>query len=37
MPDEDPNEDELHPFDELERGVLYLLTEPSDGAAHVAG
>ena len=31
MPDEDPNEDELHPFDELERAVLYLLTEPDDG------
>jgi Mn-dependent DtxR family transcriptional regulator len=31
MPDEDPNEDELHPFDELERSVLYLLTEPDDG------
>ncbi|MBA3807936.1 MAG: hypothetical protein H0X28_06035 [Solirubrobacterales bacterium] len=31
MPDEDPNEDRLHPLDELERNVLYLLTQPEDG------
>ncbi len=30
MQDEDMP-DELHPWDELERNVLYLLTEPSDG------
>lgn len=31
MPDEDPNEDGLHPLEELERNVLYLLTQPEDG------
>ncbi len=30
MCDED-NPEELHPLDEIERNVLYLLTEPSDG------
>lgn len=30
MPDEDLNEDELPSFDELERDVLYLLTDPDD-------
>jgi len=31
MPDENPNEGMLHPLDEIERNVLYLLTEPNDG------
>jgi hypothetical protein len=31
MPDQDPNEDRLHPLDELERNVLYLLTHPEEG------
>jgi hypothetical protein len=31
MPAEDPNEDRLHPLDELERSTLYLLTRPEDG------
>jgi Mn-dependent DtxR family transcriptional regulator len=31
MPDEDPNEDSLHPLDELERDALYLLTQPEEG------
>lgn len=31
MPDEDPNEDRLHPLDALERNVLHLLTRPEDG------
>jgi hypothetical protein len=31
MHDEDNPEDRLHPLDELERNVLYLLTQPDDG------
>ncbi len=31
MHDEDIPEDRLHPLDELERNVLYLLTRPEDG------
>ncbi|MBA3808990.1 MAG: hypothetical protein H0X28_11475 [Solirubrobacterales bacterium] len=31
MHDEDNPEDGLHPLDELERNVLYLLTQPEDG------
>jgi Mn-dependent DtxR family transcriptional regulator len=31
MPDEDLNEHGLHPWDEIERNTLYLLTEPNDG------
>jgi Mn-dependent DtxR family transcriptional regulator len=31
MQDEDISDDRLHPLDELERNVLYLLTQPDDG------
>jgi hypothetical protein len=31
MHDEDNPEGRLHPLDELERNVLYLLTQPDDG------